>query len=409
MTRRGALALIVAVLVVCCLWDQPASAQSGGSQDRGRVQPPRELLKAYPFEQGRLRSADGPRTDDSRSGSTRSGGGASSAAVPAPEDPGGAGWLLPALVLSTASALLVLVFARRRLGRRTAGAQGPDPEPEVATPDAVAPARRFERPQTAPIPSDRGSRSTYAVVNQKGGVGKTTVSLVLGVAAARRGSRVLLVDLDPQASATTVLGANDHRPTVADVMRDPGTWSLAAAIGPTEWGIDLAPSEWALREADTGRPARNEPILDPQLAALGDYELVLIDCPPNLGALTFDALTAASHALIVTEPTFLALRALDELLNTLEHVTAERNPSLELAGVLLNRVEGTAEHKRGVAEVESSFGSRVWEPHIPKRAVLQDAMRLGVPPQDLRSHYADEITGLFDELVDRLAVSRVGS
>jgi chromosome partitioning protein len=207
------------------------------------------------------------------------------------------------------------------------------------------------------------------------------------VAEARRGSRVLLVDLDPQASATTVLGANDHRPTVADVIRDPGRYSLAEAIAPTEWGIDLAPSEWALREA----------------------ELVLIDCPPNLGALTFDALTAASRALIVTEPTFLALRALDELLNTLEHVTAERNPSLELAGVVLNRVEATAEHKRGLAEIEESFSSRVWEPHIPKRAVLQDAMRLGVPPQDLRSHYADEITGLFDELAERLAVSSVGS
>jgi cellulose biosynthesis protein BcsQ len=76
---------------------------------------------------------------------------------------------------------------------------------------------------------------------------------------------------------------------------------------------------------------------------------------------------------------------------------------------MLNRVEATAEHKRGVAEIEESFGSRVWEPHIPKRAVLQDAMRLGVPPQDLRSHYADEITGLFDELAGRLAVSRVGS
>jgi chromosome partitioning protein len=218
---------------------------------------------------------------------------------------------------------------------------------------------------------------------------------------------VLLVDLDPQAAATTVLGANDHRPTVADVMREPGTYSLAEAIGPTEWGIDLARSEWALREADTGRPARSGLIFDSQLAALGDYELVLIDCPPNLGALTFDALTAASHALIVTEPTFLALRALDELLNTLEQVTAERNPSLELAGVVLNRVEATAEHKRGVAEIEETFGSRVWEPHIPKRAVLQDAMRLGVPPQDLRSHYADEITGLFNELANGLQVSRL--
>ena len=401
MARRGVLALTVAVLVVCCLWDQPASAQSNGPQEREHVQPPRELLKAYPFEQGRLRSVDGP-----RSGSARSGGGGSSAAVAAPEDPGGAGWLVPSLVLCTASALLVLVFARRRLGRRTAEAQGPDREPELAPADAAPRARHFERGKTAPLSSGQAS-STFAVVNQKGGVGKTTVSLVLGVAQARRGSRVLLVDLDPQASATTVLGANDHRPTVADVIREPGRYSLAEAIGPTEWGIDLAPSEWALREADTGRPGRGVPILDSQLAALGDYELVLIDCPPNLGALTFEALTAASRALIVTEPTFLALRALDELLNTLEQVTAERNPSLELAGVVLNRVEAIAEHKRGVAEIEDSFGSRVLEPHIPKRAVLQDAMRLGVPPQDLRSHYADEITGLFDELANGLHVSRL--
>jgi chromosome partitioning protein len=404
MARRACLAQIVAVVVVCWVWSQPASAQSGASQERERVQPPRELLREYPFEQGRLRSGD-----DSQSGRDRSGGAAGSAAVPAPEDPGGAGWVLPALALSAATVLLALGAARWRFGRRAPEAQGQAAEPEPSPPDGAPRARRFERRKAAPLASGREPRSTYAVVNQKGGVGKTTVSLVLGVAEARRGTRVLLVDLDPQASATTVLGGTDHRLTVADVMRNPGKSSLAEAIAPTEWGIDLAPSEWALREADTGRPARGKPILGPQLAALEDYELVLIDCPPNLGALTFDALTAASHALIVTEPTFLALRALDELLNTLEQVTAEHNPSLELAGVVLNRVEGIAEHKRGVAEIESSFGSRVWEPHIPKRAVLQDAMRLGVPPQDLRSHYADEITGVFDGLADGFAVSRPGA
>jgi chromosome partitioning protein len=150
-------------------------------------------------------------------------------------------------------------------------------------------------------------------------------------------------------------------------------------------------------------------VLIRQLAAVADYDLVLIDCPPNLGALTIDALTAASRALVVTEPTFLALHALDELLNTLDYVTADHNPSLELGGVVLNRVEATAEHKRSVEEIEQKFGSRVWEPHIPKRAVLQDAMRLGVPPQDLRSHYAEEISDLFDSLAERLAVSRATS
>jgi chromosome partitioning protein len=145
-----------------------------------------------------------------------------------------------------------------------------------------------------------------------------------------------------------------------------------------------------------------------QLETAGEYDLALIDCPPNLGALTIEALGAVQRALIVTEPTYLALQATDELLDTLRDVAAERNQSLELAGVVLNRVENTAEHRRSVAEVEEVFGSRVLQPHIPKRAVLQDAMRQGVPPQDLPSHYADEIADLFNELAEQLEAAPTG-
>jgi chromosome partitioning protein len=124
---------------------------------------------------------------------------------------------------------------------------------------------------------------------------------------------------------------------------------------------------------------------------------MLMDCPPNLGALTINALAAASRALIVTEPTFLALHEMEELLDTLRHVAAEQNPSLELAGVVLNRVETTAEHKQSVAEVEETFGSKVWEPHVPRRAILQDA------------HYATEVAEIFDGLAVRIEASRVKS
>jgi chromosome partitioning protein len=394
--KRWMAALVVAILAVCA---DPALAQRGDQEDRGRVNPPRELLEEYPFEQGQLRGE--PR-------SAPAGAGAGTAATPAPDGSGNGNWVLWALVLSSATALLVLGVMGWRVARRTAGAREQTSNPGAPPPGGFARGARFERrgadpPVANPLPS------TYAVANQKGGVGKTTVSLVLGVAAARRGSRVLLVDLDPQASATVVLGADDRSPTVADVMRDPAAWSLAEAITSTEWGIDVAPAEWALRRAETGLPTGDEPVLTREIAALADYDLILIDCPPNLGALTIEALSAASRVLVVTEPTFLALHALDELLNTLDYVTAEHNPSLELAGVVLNRVEGTAEHRRGVAEIQERFGSRVWEPHLPKRAVLQDAMRVGVPPQDLRSHYAEEISELFDALADRLAVSRATS
>ena len=215
---------------------------------------------------------------------------------------------------------------------------------------------------------------------------------------------MLLLDLDPQASATSVLGADlDERATMTGVMLNHDC-TLAEAVSATGWGLDLAPADRALRSADSGVAADADPVLPRQLETVGDYDLMLIDCPPNLGALTINALAAASQALVVTEPTFLALHAMEELLGTLHDVAAEQNPSLELAGVVLNRVETTAEHKCSMAELEETFGSQVWEPHIPKRAILQDAMRLGVPPQALQSHshYAIEIAEIFDALAVRL-------
>jgi len=388
---------------------QPVAAQRDDEQDRARVQPPTELLKEYPFEQGRLRSRD--RSQGRTAGEAA---GAATAESDSAEDTSNGNWLTLALVLSAATALVVLGAAGRRLLPATAGPrrQGSKrdtapSEPDVPPPEPAPRAPRFKRHPEHASGSGHRAGNTYAVANQKGGVGKTTVSLVLGVAATRRGSRVLLVDLDPQASATMVLGASDSRPTLADVLREPAACSLADTVVSTEWGLDLAPAERALRDIDTGRPADNHASLTRQTDALAEYDLVLIDCPPNLGALTIDALTTASRALVVTEPTFLAAHALEELLDSIHRVTDHQNPSLELAGMVLNRAETTAEHKRSLADLEGRFGSQVWRPYIPKRAVLQDAMRQGVPPQDLRSHYAEEITELFAALAARLELSRV--
>ena len=221
---------------------------------------------------------------------------------------------------------------------------------------------------------------------------------------------MLLVDLDPQASATSVLGAKvDDQPTMTDVMVR--GCALGEAVRPTEWGLDLAPADRVLRSADGGILGSDKAVLPRQLEAVGDYDLMLIDCPPSLGTLTINALAATSRALIVTEPTFLALHAMEELLDTLRDVAAEQNPSLELAGVVLNRLEATAEHKHSVAELEDTFGSQVLEPHVPKRAILQDAMRRGVPPQDLESHshYATEIAEIFDALAVRIEAIQVKS
>jgi chromosome partitioning protein len=391
MAWRSVTARVLVALAICVSIAIGAEAASGQERDRDRrVQPPTKLLREYPFRQGVLRSGERPQARPAQ------------APVPDPSaDTGASRWILILMVAMGAAALLALGIAGRRLIRTNAGPRGPQtPEPSPAAPPdaAVAPGQaRSHRP--------RNSRAAcrYAVVNQKGGVGKTTVSLTVGVAAARRGSRVLVVDLDPQASATTVLarGASDL-PTVADAMLNPASCSLDATVVPTEWGLDLAPSARALRSAETPRDSDEEGVLAEQLDTVGDYDLMLIDCPPSLGFLTHEALGAVSRALVVTEPTYLALQAIDELVDTMQDVSAERNPSLALGGVVLNRVETTAEHKRSVAEVGQVFGSRVLEPHVPKRAVLQDAMRHGVPPQDLPSHYADEIAELFDALAEQL-------
>jgi chromosome partitioning protein len=403
MIPRSITVPLVVTLAICASLAIGGEAASGQERDSdNRVQRPNELLRAYPFEQGRLRSRERARqTAD---------GTPPVAQAPSQEPSADAGanpWLIPLIVMLGAAALVLLGAAGRKVARAGAPGHGPPmPEPALAK-GSPSPVARAE-PLADPPGGGRRPRA-YAVVNQKGGVGKTTISLTVGVAAARRGARVLVIDLDPQASATMVLAPGDARgPTLADAILRPTTCSLRDTVVPTEWGPDLAPSHRALRSAETVLPTGEGGGLAEQLETAGEYDLALIDCPPNLGALTIEALGAVPRALIVTEPTYLALQATDELLDTLRDVAAERNQSLELAGVVLNRVENTAEHRRSVAEVEEVFGSRVLQPHIPKRAVLQDAMRQGVPPQDLPSHYADEIAELFNELAEQLEAAPTG-
>jgi chromosome partitioning protein len=375
--------LVVAAMAVSGTF--AVSGPSASAQRRAppadRAQPPTELLREYPFRQGRLESRERPRRQQP---DTESGDG---------------GWPTIWLVLAGVTALLALGTIVRHAPRPSFGGRN------VSRPVHRSRPRRFARPRPG-----RRPETSYAVVNQKGGVGKTTVSLTLGAAAVRRGKRVLLLDLDPQASATSVVGADVHSgPTITDAMLAYVGCSLSDVVRPTGWGFDLAPADRLLRAADTPIATGDEAALLRQLGTVAEYDLILIDCPPSLGALTINALTAASRALVVTEPTFLALQAIGDLLDTVRVVAVDQNPALELAGLVLNRVEGTAEHKRGVAELEDEFGSQVWEPHVPKRAILQEAMRRGVAPQDLQaqSHYATEMTAIFDALAARIEASHV--
>jgi chromosome partitioning protein len=182
----------------------------------------------------------------------------------------------------------------------------------------------------------RSDVEIYAFANQKGGVGKTTVTLGVAAALASQNRSVLLVDLDPQASATKVLGVEaEERHTIADVLLEPDRFSLSDVLVGTGWGFDLAPAETALASRESRRVTADEFILRRQLADVVGYDVALVDCPPSLGLLTLNALTAASRLVVVTEASFLALQGSDELLETHELVCAHYNGELELAGVIV--------------------------------------------------------------------------
>ena len=181
-------------------------------------------------------------------------------------------------------------------------------------------------------------RRTLAVLNQKGGVGKTTVTLGLASAAAVAGRRVLVVDLDPQCASTWVLGIDPggSRDSVADLL-DPDGPDANELIAPSGWGdrVDVLPGSARLQELEQGTARR----LREQLTSVEErYDAVLIDCPPSLGNLTRSALTAARHALIVVEPSALGLRGIGGVADLIDEVWDSTNPDLELAGVVLNRV-----------------------------------------------------------------------
>jgi chromosome partitioning protein len=245
-----------------------------------------------------------------------------------------------------------------------------------------------------------------AVVNQKGGVGKTTTSVNLAAALAQSGRRVLLIDLDPQGNATMGSGIDKRNAprTVYHVLL--GLCELAGARTKVEkGGFDLVPANRELAGAEIelvelpGRETRLKVALE---RVLGDYDFVLIDCPPSLSLLTVNALTAAQRVLIPMQCEYYALEGLSDLVATIKRVRSHLNPQLEIAGLLRTMYDPRNTLSQQVSQqLEEHFGDKVYRTMVPRNVRLAEAPSHGVPAVllDATSKGAQAYLGLADEIL----------
>ena len=218
-----------------------------------------------------------------------------------------------------------------------------------------------------------------AIANQKGGVAKTTSTHALAAALVERGRSVLAVDLDPQASLTFAMGVEEEpSPSMHDVML--GKATIAEVLYESN-GVDLAPTSIDLAGAEmhlltrTGR----EHVLDRALRSVEGYDYVLIDCPPSLGILTINALTAAGEVLIPLQAETLARRGLDQLLETVGDVRQFTNPGLKVAGIIVTMFDARTRHGQEQLELlRAHHDLHVFEPPIAKTVRMAEAPARGV-------------------------------
>jgi chromosome partitioning protein len=246
--------------------------------------------------------------------------------------------------------------------------------------------------------------TVYAFANQKGGVGKTTTAINLAACLAEAGERALVVDLDPQANATSGLGMRANGTSTYDLLDGAPLNELAK---PTRFeNLYLVPSKPELAGAavELAQRADGDRYLAQSLNDVEGFDFVLLDCPPSLGALTVNALAAADRVIVPVQTEYYALEGLAQLVQSINLVKARLNPKLTIAGVLLTMADTRTKLSADVeAEVRKHFGDLVFKAVVPRSVRVAEAPSHGVPVThyDRRSRGAQAYWQVAMELVDR--------
>lgn len=254
---------------------------------------------------------------------------------------------------------------------------------------------------------------TIAMVNQKGGVTKSTSTVNLGVGLARQGKKVLLVDCDPQGNLTQMLGwrdADELAPTLATIMekviRDEPIQSDEGILHHAE-GVDLMPGNIELSGMEVAlvNTMSRETILRTWLNEIKrNYDFILVDCPPSLGMLTINALTAADSIIVPVEAHYLPAKGLEQLLQTVSRVKKHMNPRLSIGGILLTKVQRANFCKTVGAQIREAYGGplRVFHTEIPHsiRAAEMSAAGRSIYLHDPQGKVAAAYEGLTKEVLE---------